>query len=379
MDTWLDWDPINFSRHDFDKLLLWCCAKGANDIVLRSNETPYVKLNGEVREIVPTVLRQDNLYLILKQIRNESCPANVLAGQPQDFSYIVEGHERNVVRFRCNATAVKGRFGSTNEISLTLRTFPESPPSVAELEVEEAIVESVSQRDGLILVTGPTASGKSTLCFSLLRHQASTFARNILTLEEPVEYDLSSVPGVLSKIAQTEVPGQVASFSEGVRACMRRAPDTILVGESRDRETFSAAIRAASTGHLVLTTVHANDVASTVQRMVDEFDTADRRGVAATLAAILKCVVHQRLYPRVGGGRIAIREYVVIDHSARIAMRDALRDGTERLHGALHDLVEKSGKFLVDDAAQKYEQELISRETFNDVCLNTGRIDRMLD
>ena len=369
---WPDWDARLFQRTEFDALLRWCHLQGASDVLLKSGDHAAMIVNDALVDVTPTTVPREALFGVLREIHSASVTSTVLAGEPADFAYLVEADDGRAIRFRCNATAVKGIFGASAEIALTLRAIPDLPPTVDDIALPDAVVAACDARHGLVLVSGPTGSGKSTTLAALIRRLAESQRRNILTYEAPVEFDFSRLPGRQSRVSQTEVPSQIPSFAEAVRNSLRRAPDVIMVGEARDAATISSSVRAATTGHLVLTTVHANDVAGVIPRMLDEFPPDERQGAAARLVGTVRCMVQQYLYPAADGGRIALREYLCIDNDLRRELEACLFQGEGALVDLLRRAVPERGQCLVADAVAKRDAGLITPDTFRLVCLDAG-------
>jgi twitching motility protein PilT len=217
-------------------------------------------------------------------------------------------------RLRVNA------FDHLNGSALAARLIRDRVPSLGELGLPAELASVVDQRDGLVLVCGPTGSGKSTTLASLIDLLDQRRAAHVITIEDPIEYRFASRRGV---VHQRELGIHVPSFAAGLRAALREAPDVILLGELRDRETIAAALTAAETGHLVLATLHAPSAAGAIDRMIDAFPDSQQRQVRWQLAAVLRTVITQYLLPRKTGGRIAALELVPVT----VAVANLMRKG----------------------------------------------------
>ena len=234
---------------------------------------------------------------------------------------------------------------------------------MADLGIEEQLINNWAPHQGLILVTGPTGSGKTTLLASgcrllIEREQGSG---KLLTYEAPIEYVYDAITGPRSLVAQSEIPRHLPTFAAGVRNALRRKPNIILVGEARDRETMSAAIEAGQTGHLVYSTLHTIGVAATVRRTISVFDPAERTERAYALMETLRMIVTQALVPRVGGGRIGLREYLVFDDNVREQILDV---PLERWTTETQRYLVRYGKTMEQSANAAFKEGLIDRRTY---------------
>ena len=239
-----------------------------------------------------------------------------------------------------------------------LRLLPLVIPTVADLELPRVLVEQAEKPRGLVLVTGPTGSGKSSTLAALLDHINHTRRRHIITLEAPIEYIHQRD---LCMINQREVGLDTMSFAAGLRAALRQDPDVILVGEMRDLETISTAITAAETGHLVFGTLHTKGAANTVDRIIDVFPAEQQEQVRIQLADVLECAVGQTLLPRIGGGRRAVFEILIGTPAVRSlirqnksfqiinSMQTSKRQGMQTLDDALASLV-RAKQITLEDA-----------------------------
>ena len=350
-----------FTQEVFDRLLIWASDQGASDVMLAPNDRAWIRLHGEWltashREISASEIS----FLLDVASRQSNASALARSGQDVDFSYEVQVERGRRLRFRGNATGC--RDGWTSGISMVMRTIPEYPPEIDKLGVERELVDAFRPKYGLVLVTGPVGSGKSTLLFSILRQIAENERRHIITYESPIEFDLAGVPGRIAPVVQTEIPDQLKSFEEAPRNSLRRAGDVVLFGESRDRTTMRNMSIEAETGVAVYSTVHTNSVAETISRMVREFPWEERDGMAATLIAATRLIVHQRLVQNAeGNGRVALREFLVLDEDVR---RQLIGVKVEDLIRVMERLVAEHGQPLIEDARAKFEAGLIAEREY---------------
>lgn len=252
-----------------------------------------------------------------------------------DFSLSYKG----IGRFRGNAFRQRG------EISLVLRQIPTEIPTIDGLGVPQVLKELVMQRDGLIVVVGATGSGKSTTLAAMIDHRNTNVACHILTLEDPIEF---MHPHKKSIIAQREIGTDTQSFSNGMKSALREAPNVILLGEIRDAETMEYALKFANTGHLALSTLHANNSTLAIERMLGFYEGAERTALAQRIAQNLRGIICQRLAPKIGGGKKAIIEIMI--NTPRMA------DLIEKMElGEIKDMVEKGKNY----GMQSFDQHLV--------------------
>lgn len=368
---WSGEDPTRFTRAHFDEYLQWCFDNGASDIIIEAGEVLGAKVDGEVVDTGKRLLRYEEVSEILRAIYQSAAPALLKSGEELNFQYSVMRKDDTVLRFRANATACQGAFGADQGIELVLRTIPGTVPTCRQFSIEQDIIDACQAKYGIILFTGPTGSGKSTSIAALLRHLAETRRAHIITYESPVEFDLKSVPNRKARVIQSEVPANLKTYRVATANSLRRAPDIILFGEARDKETIAACIRESQTGHLVLSTVHTNNVPMTISRMVDEFEPGERKGATSKLVDAMRMIVHQRLIPKMGGGRVAIREYLVFSDDMRRHLQMCLLDKDD-LGSDIQQLLEQHGRPLLADAKQKFAEGLIDLAQYAGIVTEVG-------
>jgi defect in organelle trafficking protein DotB len=231
------------------------------------------------------------------------------------------------------------------------------------LNIEREIIENWAPRQGIVVITGPTGSGKTTLLAAgnrmlLERPQG---CGKMLTYEAPIEYVYDSIKSPRSLVSQSEIPRHLPSFAHGIRNALRRKPEVILVGESRDRETINASIEAAQTGHAVYTTTHTLGVANTIQRMLSTYDMNEREERALALMETLRLIVTQALVPRVGGGRIGVREYMKFPEEVREKLMDM---HFTKWQVEIQRMIAQYGKSMAKSAEVVFEKGLIERRYY---------------
>lgn len=367
-ETWPD-EPMRFQESHVDDVLIWSVQRKTSDISIQTDRPIYNDISGVLRPATRRPLDGADLNIFLTKIYGPDAMARLASGVDLDLSYEVRPDRNTRVRFRVNITAMlsKGR----DAVQITMRALPDVPPKITDLNVDQEIIDAWAPRDGLVLVTGPTGSGKSTLLAAGMRMliERSQGCGKMLTYEAPIEFVYDAITSDKSLVSQSEIPRHLKTFEAGVRNALRRKPNIILVGESRDRETISAAIEAGQTGHAVYSTVHTIGVAPTIRRMVATFEPGERTERAYALMETMRMIVTQILVPKVGGGRQALREYLVFTDEIR-----------EKFLGMRFDdwpvelikTVREQGLMMVKSARKAYDAGLIDGRHYNMVARGTG-------
>jgi len=341
---------------DLDPLLeaMLDAAPGISDLNLSVGRPPQVEVDGHLRGVsyagIERLLPFQTELVAMRLLGGKRDLVDKLARTGSvDLSYSLARR----TRFRVNVFSQRGSY------SIVLRVIPNKIPTVEELGLPAHINEISKERNGIVLVTGPTGSGKSTTLAAVLNRMNQDKAIHIITIEDPIEY---LHPHNKSTINQREVGSDTQTFALALRAALRQAPKVILVGEMRDVETISIALEASETGHLVLSTLHTIDATKTIDRIVGVFPKNEERQIRTRFSQSFKWVVSQRLVPLAGGGRKAICE--ILRSTSRT--REYIQDG------------EKEGKSLIDamedghlEGMQSFDQEL-------EKCINAGELDREL-
>ncbi len=257
-------------------------SAGASDEHLRVGLPPYVRINGMIKKIAMQNLTKENIDNAILEIVPPPIRDSILTRTDMDFMYEIKGCSR----FRVNYNRQLG------QPAMVIRNIPYNIPVLKELSLPEILNSVVNYNNGIILVTGPTGSGKSTTLASLINRIAQNHTRHIITIEDPIEYVFNSSKSIIS---QRQVGVDTASFSDGIKYALRQDPDVIFIGEIRDTETMHAALKAAETGHLVFSTLHTNDAVQTINRIVNMFDISNRELVRKQLAETLRATIAQKL------------------------------------------------------------------------------------
>lgn len=283
----------------------------ASDLHIQVGLPPILRVDGSLRAIpnLPIVDDQAAEQLIFS-ILDESQQQILTKDKEFDFSFSFG----DIMRFRVNA------FHERGNLAAALRAIPNEIKTVAELGLPPIISSFAELPRGLVLVTGPTGSGKSTTMAALIDKINSERADHIITIEDPIEFTHKSKKSV---VAQREVHYDTYSFAAALRSALREDPDVVLIGEMRDLETISSAITIAETGHLVFATLHTNSAAQSIDRMIDVFPPHQQPQIRSQLSNILQAICSQRLIPAIGGGRVAAAEILI----ANSAVRNIIREG----------------------------------------------------
>lgn len=333
---------------DFTKLLRSAAETNTSDIHLTVGKPPVFRVEGRLMEQGNIPLTEEDTFQVAGELASAEQIATYRSMGEVDFATTF----RDMVRIRCNI------FSQQGHTALALRLLPMQIPTAEDLGLPEVVIQQAEKPRGLVLITGPTGSGKSSTLAALINHVNQTTERHVITLEEPIEYIHTSNRCIIN---QREVGTDTTSFASGLRAALRQDPDVILVGEMRDLETISTAITAAETGHLVFGTLHTKGAASTIDRIIDSFPPEQQNQIRIQLADVLECVVGQTLLPCTHSGRkaafeimisnSAIRSMILQNKTVQIlsAMQTGKRLGMQLLDDALTDMVRK-GEITLTDA-----------------------------
>ncbi|WP_292530081.1 ATPase, T2SS/T4P/T4SS family [Methylocystis sp.] len=305
------------SAPGLDSLLTWAYRAGASRISFQTGGSPSIRVYGRNRKVNDDTLDEAEIAQIVNHLYGADGMARLQGGAALDTTYEIAVSRSERLRYRLNVTPTRTsrRFGA----NVVMRPIPDLPPSLEQQLVEPGIMEAFRPRNGMVIVSGGTGSGKSTLIagMTIAKLHDANGHYDIVEGAAPVEFLLDRVKSLCSTINQSEIPRDLPTFEEFIRGCMRREPTDIIVGECRDTATMSAAIQAAISGHTLTTTIHANDVALTMQRIASLCPSAERENLISAVAQSLRLVINQRLAQSTDGKRTALREFLVFDRKLR--------------------------------------------------------------
>jgi twitching motility protein PilT len=329
-----------------DKLLSAAIKQGASDLHITVGQPPVLRLHGRMQKLKTKVLEPPDTMGLMKSITPDRCQQEFQETGSTDFGFAFGDQ----ARFRVSIFRQRGN------VAMVLRQIPVDLFTMDQLGLPEVFKKIIIRPRGLVLVTGPTGSGKSTSLAAMVDYLNENLDHHIITIEDPIEFQHNHKK---STINQREVGVDVTSFSEAIRRALRQDPDVILVGEMRDLETIEAAITAAETGHVVFGTLHTSSAAGTINRIIDVFPTNQQDQIRTQLASSIIGILSQQLLKKVGGGRVAAFETLVVNSGIANLIREnkIFRITSQIQTGA------KYGMQLLDDHIFKlWKQGLVTKE-----------------
>ena len=346
-----------------ETLLEACIKHGASDLHIQVGLPPILRIDGSLVPIPNTPILTTEIVDTLIFSTLDSMQRETLA-KDKEFDYSFAFGE--IARFRVNAFNEKGH------LAAAFRLIPTKMPTIEELGMPQVISSFAEYPRGLVLVTGPTGSGKSTTLAAIINKINSEKSVHILTIEDPIEFTHKSKR---SLVAQREVHYDTYSFSRALKSALREDPDVVLLGEMRDLETISAAITIAETGHLVFATLHTNSAAQSVDRMIDVFPAEQQPQIRSQLAGILMAVCSQRLVPAIGGGRVCAAEIMV----ANTAIRSIIREGkTHQLDTAIQTGASEGMQTMDRTLAKLVQQGTVTYDSAREYAVDVREFERIV-
>lgn len=337
---------------------------GGSDIFLIPGSPVSLKRGGEILPITSERVMPDASRELLEQIYQMSGRDmdELLKKGDDDFSFSVKG----AGRFRCNA------YKQRSSLAAVLRIVTFGLPSAEEMNIPQAVIDLYQQRNGMILVTGPAGSGKTTTLACLIDRINQERSGHIITIEDPIEYIHSHKKCLVS---QREVELDTENYASALRAALRQTPDVILLGEMRDFETIQTAMTAAETGQLLLSTLHTVGAAKTIDRIVDVFPAGQQAQVRVQLSLVLKAVVSQRLLPMIGGGLTPVFEIMIVNP----AIQNMIREGkVHQMDNVIYANGDVGMRTMDSDIQRLFKEGKITRETALTYAVNREMMERKL-
>lgn len=320
---------------EITELLAFTMQSKASDLHLSSGNPPLLRISGDLRPLKVDPLTGDTVKAMIYSIMTEEQRSDYEAEKDLDFA-IAFGES---ARFRVNA------FNINRGPAAVFRTIPTVIPSLDDLNAPQIFRNFAELEKGLVLVTGPTGSGKSTTLAAIINHINRNHPKHILTIEDPVEFVHKSDKSLIN---HREVGRHTKSFARALKSALREDPDVILVGEMRDHETISLALTAAETGHLVMGTLHTSSAAKTIDRIIDVFPAGDKEMVRAMIGGSLQAVISQALLKKIGGGRVAAHDLLV----GTPAVRNLIRENKIPQIGSMMQMGQRYGMQTMEDCVR---------------------------
>ncbi|HFC92105.1 MAG TPA: type IV pilus twitching motility protein PilT [Leucothrix mucor] len=331
---------------DITQLLAFSVKNNASDLHLSAGQSPIIRVDGDMRRVNLPILDHKQVHSMVYDIMNDKQRKAYEEKWETDFSFEIPG----VARFRVNA------FNQNRGAAAVFRTIPSKILSLEDLNAPSIFKKIADKPRGLVLVTGPTGSGKSTTLAAMVDYKNKTEYGHILTIEDPIEFVHESKKCLIN---QREVHRDTQGFDEALRSALREDPDTILVGEMRDLETIRLALSAAETGHLVFGTLHTTSAPKTIDRIVDVFPAAEKDMVRSMISSSLEAIIAQTLMKKVGGGRVAAHEIML----GTDAIRNMIKENKLAQMRSTLQTSAGDGMQTMDQSLQKLiAQGLVSRE-----------------
>ena len=338
-------------------------SRDASDLHLQVGLPPMIRIDGALTKVEnPMVLGPNDARNLAYSVLDEKQRKMLEEDLELDFSFAYG----NLARFRVNAFHEKGN------LAVALRLIPTKIRTVEELGLPPVINTFTEYPRGLVLVTGPTGSGKSTTQAAMIDKINTERAVHIITIEDPIEYQHHHKKSI---IVQREVHFDTLTFGAGLRSALREDPDVILIGEMRDLETISTAVTLAETGHLVLATLHTNSASQSIDRMIDVFPPHQQQQIRIQLSNVLQAIISQRLIPMVGGGRVAAAEILVVNSAVRNIIRDAK---THQIDAVIQTGAEAGMQTMDTTLVKLVHEGKISYEVARGFAVNLEEFERLM-
>jgi twitching motility protein PilT len=328
-----------------DKLLHTVVNRKASDLHISVGQPPVIRVDGHLHRLETKVLEPEDTMALMKSIAPERCQQELQEVGGSDFGFAFG----DMARFRVSIYKEKGH------VAIALRQIPNKLLDFKDLGTPPVIVDLCARPRGLVLVTGPTGSGKTTTLAAMIDYINQNFDHHIITVEDPIEFYHTHKK---STVNQRELGVDVPTFAEAIRRALRQDPDVILVGEMRDLETIETAITAAETGHIVFATLHTTGAQGTVNRIIDVFPTSQQEQIRTQLSTAIIGILSQALLPKIGGGRVAAYEMLVVEPAVANLIRE---NKTYRLTSVMQTGQKKGMQLLDDNMFRLWKEGLVEK------------------
>src|SRR5437870_5204823 len=346
------------------ELLKTTVEKHGSDLHIATDTPPQIRVHGELERLELPMLTPSDTKALVYSVLTDSQKKRFEESNELDFSFGLKG----LARFRCNVFMQRGAVGAV------YRLIPEKIRTFGELGLPAVLANLADRPRGLVLVTGPTGSGKSTTLAAMLNKINAERHGHILTIEDPIEY---IHPHKNCLVNQREVHSDTDSFTNALRAALREDPDIVLIGELRDLETVEAALRIAETGHLTFGTLHTNSAAQTINRIIDVFPAHQQSQIRTQLSLVLEGIVCQALLPKIGGGRICSLEIMIPTPGIRNLIRE---DKIHQIYSAMQTGQEKMGMQTANQSlASLHMKKMVTLETALSASSNKEELQEMIN
>ncbi|MEB0221351.1 plasmid transfer ATPase TraJ [Pseudomonas sp. AB12(2023)] len=356
----------DFSALNFKLFLIYCASNGVSDLTIQGGDYIWAEIHGRQHPVTKHTIKQGQLPSLIAGVWQAEIESNIRGGKGADRALELQGESLGLergyfLRFRCNF--IQARVARIDEAySITMRVIPADLPDIANMGIESELFEALYPSQGLVLVCGPTGSGKTTLQAGIYGYAGSAMPdRKVITYEDPIEFVLGGPHWKGPQPAQSQIGRDIETFALGLKNGMRRKPSIIGIGEARDLETMDAMIEAGLSGHLCYATVHTESVPETINRIIQVYPPAQQSAVASRLMGCLRVVVVQRLLKTTDGKRQAIREFVIFDRDLRNQLQTL---SYEHWALTLRTMLETASATLDDKAWALFQEGRIAKEEF---------------
>jgi twitching motility protein PilT len=348
---------------NLQQILLAAVNAKASDLHITVGVPCILRVHGQLQYIDDRKVTMEDAEKLIRELTNDFQWKTLINKGEVDFSYTLPG----IQRFRVNA------YRQRNAFAVALRLINTEIPKIEDLGLPAIVKELSNKNSGIVLVTGPTGSGKSTTLASMIELINTNRGKHIITLEDPIEYLFRHK---LSVVNQREIGNDTLSFGNALRACLRQDPDVILVGEMRDHETISIALTAAETGHLVFSTLHTVGAAATINRIIDIFPPNQQQQIAVQLAMTLQAVISQQLLTRVDGqGRVVAIEVMIVN----AAVRNMIREGkVHQVNNVIQTNASRGMQTMDDALVELFKKGLVSKADILERCVDIDYVKKLL-